>query len=328
MIHNGADWRMKIRHAVLALFAACLAGFGSPTAHAQSIMRSPSINVQSRIPNFTPSVAPRIDPNVAGRAVTGSGNNSSLRIHQPCDAAYREKNGECSDQPIGASGKNIGGNSSDVRRNALQASLNSRVTNEIVAEIDGAADALARRHGLTLLEAQEFPLVGATIGLFRVNGRKTVEAASRELRTDSSVRSFQPNFRYLLQDQGTELTEGDPAQYAQRETSAAPGAYAGPWRQRHRRGDQFRDRPQASRIRGLDDRSLRRARQQGRSARPWHRRGRRDRIACAADGQRASGADFGDPRVRCGAKGRGKHVVRDPEGPGLRGCAMAPRSSI
>jgi hypothetical protein len=216
MIHNDADWRMKIRQAVLAIFAACLpfAGFGNPAAHAQSFLRSPNINVPSRTPNFTPQVAPRIDPNIAGRADTGSGNNSSLRIRQPCDAAYRESSGECSGQPVGASGKNSG-KGNDARRDALQASLNSRVIiNEIVVEIDGAADALARRHGLTLLESQEFPLVGATIGLFRVTGRKTVEAARRELRTDSSVRAFQPNFRYLLQDQSTELTEGDPAQYA------------------------------------------------------------------------------------------------------------------
>ncbi len=73
---------------------------------------------------------------------------------------------------------------------------------------------MARRHGLTRLESQNFPLVGATIGLFRIDNRRTVEAASRELGADAGVRSVQPNFRYVLQDQNTELTEGDPAQYA------------------------------------------------------------------------------------------------------------------
>src|SRR5579863_3032233 len=220
MIHN--DRRTKMRYAALALFAGCLpfAGFGNPAAHAQGFLRPPSINVPSRTPNFTPNIAPRIDPNLAGRAVTGSGNNSSLRIRQPCDAAYREKSGECSDQPVGDSGKNNGGNGSDARRNALQASLNSRtVANEIVAEIDGAlsdaqADELARRHGLTRLESRNFPLVGATIGLFRIDGRRTFEAARRDFGSDNAVRAFQPNFRYLLQDQSAELTEGDPAQYA------------------------------------------------------------------------------------------------------------------
>jgi len=37
---------------------------------------------------------------------------------------------------------------------------------------------------------------------------------SRELAADASVRSVQPNYRYLLQDQKAAQTEGDPAQYA------------------------------------------------------------------------------------------------------------------
>ena len=82
MIHSGADWRMKVRRVALALLATLLsfAGLGSSVAHAQNIMRSPSINVPSRIPSFNPTVVPRIDPNIAGRAVTGAGNNNSLRI--------------------------------------------------------------------------------------------------------------------------------------------------------------------------------------------------------------------------------------------------------
>jgi subtilisin family serine protease len=224
MIHSGADWRMKVRRVALALLATLLsfAGLGSSVAHAQNIMRSPSINVPSRIPSFNPTVVPRIDPNIAGRAVTGAGNNNSLRIRPPCDAAYRTSSGECSGQPVTStdvggnkSGKN---NGSDSRRDGLSASLNSR-PNDFVAEINGSlsdaqADALARRHGLTRLESQNFPLLGATIGLFRITGRKTVEAASRELRADNNFRSVQPNFRYVLQDQNAELTEGDPAQYA------------------------------------------------------------------------------------------------------------------
>ena len=88
-----------------------------------------------------------------------------------------------------------------------------------MAEIDGSlseaqADALARRHGLARLESQNFPLIGATIGLFRITDRRPVETVSRELAADASVRSVQPNFRYLLQDQKAALTEGDPAQYA------------------------------------------------------------------------------------------------------------------
>ena len=131
-----------------------------------------------------------------------------------------------SDQPVtsadgggsGPSGKKAGTGSG---RDASQiAALNLRtVANEIVAEIDGAltdaqADELARRHGLARLRSQNFPLIGATIGLFRITDRRSIETVSRELAADASVRSVQPNFRYLLQDQKTAPTEGDPAQYA------------------------------------------------------------------------------------------------------------------
>ena len=106
------------------------------------------------------------------------------------------------------------------RNNAPQTAINLRsVPNELMAEIDGAltdaqVDELARRHGLTRLESQNFPLLGATIGLFRITDRRSVEAVSRELAGDGSVRSVQLNFRYLLQDQKAASSEGDPAQYA------------------------------------------------------------------------------------------------------------------
>jgi hypothetical protein len=86
-----------------------------------------------------------------------------------------------------------------------------------VAELDGAltdvqADELARRHGLVRIESQNFPLIGATIGLFRITGNRPADVVSRELVADG-VRSVQLNFRYRLQDQKVP-TEGDPAQYA------------------------------------------------------------------------------------------------------------------
>jgi subtilisin family serine protease len=190
-------------------------------------MRSPNLNIESRIPSINPTVAPRIDPNIAGRAVTGIGRTTpNLRTYPACSYAYRNSDGECRDHPVssadgggtgGASGKN---KNSVPRRNAAQTGLNLRtIAGEIVAEIDGSlsdaqADELARRHGLARLESQNFPLVDSTIGLFRVTNRRTVEVVSRELATEASVRSVQPNFRYVLQDKKAALTEGDPAQYA------------------------------------------------------------------------------------------------------------------
>jgi subtilisin family serine protease len=217
-------WRAAL---ALTIAALAFAYFNSSAVQAQSIMRSPNINVGSRIPSINPTVAPRIDPSIAGRAITGIGRTTpNLRTYPACSYAYRDSDGQCQDQPVssssggstgGAAGK---GKNNGLRRNSLQTAVNQRtIANEILAEIDGSmstaqADALARRHGLAHLESQNFPLIGATIGLFRVTGRRAVETVSRELGTEASVRSVQPNFRYVLQDQTAALSEGDPAQYA------------------------------------------------------------------------------------------------------------------
>jgi subtilisin family serine protease len=227
MIHHGASWRTKARRAALVLTIAALpsAYFVSAAVQAQSIMRSPNLNIGARVPTMT-TVTPRINPNIAGTAVTGIDRTGpNLRTRPACSYAYRDADGGCSGQPGASTGGGGGGaasaknKSSGPRRNVAQALDTQSVANELVAEIDGSlsdaqADALARRHGLARLQSQNFPLVGATIGLFRITGRRTVEAASRDLATDAGVHAVQPNFRYLLQDQAAALTEGDPAQYA------------------------------------------------------------------------------------------------------------------
>ena len=90
-----------------------------------------------------------------------------------------------------------------------------------MAEIDGAlspaqADELARRHGLERLASQKFPLIGGTIGLFRIIDRRPAETVRREFAADASVRkSVQLNFRYRAAGpEDRRMTEGDPAQYA------------------------------------------------------------------------------------------------------------------
>jgi subtilisin family serine protease len=230
MFHDRASWRTKIWRAGLALTVAYLSitYLDGQAVWAQSIMRTPNLNVGARIPTITPTVAPppvvvtpHIDPSIAGRALTGLGRTTpNLKTYRGCNYAYRDSNGACSDQPIssadggsgGASGK---GKSNGPRRNNLQVAQGVRATaNEILAVIDRSqADELARRHRLTPLASQNFPLVGATIGLFRITDGRTVDVVSRELERDG-VRSVQPNFRYVLQEQQAVLTEGDPAQYA------------------------------------------------------------------------------------------------------------------
>ncbi len=224
MVHDRANWRSTTRRAALALTVAALpfVGLDGAAVHAQSIMRSPNLNIGSRIPSINSTMMPRIDPNIA-----------NLRTHPACSYAYRDSNGECSGKPVssadgggsgsgGSSGKNKNKNknrNSGPLSKLPQTVLNSRtIAGEIVAEIDGSlsdaqADELARRHRLERIGSQNFPLIGATIGLFRIVDRRTVETVGRELTADG-VRSVQANFRYALQDQKTAMTEGDPAQYA------------------------------------------------------------------------------------------------------------------
>src|SRR6185312_1013734 len=105
-------------------------------------------------------------------------------------------------------------------KGSSQAAINTRaIPNELVAEIDGAlstteADELARRHGLERIASQNFPLIGGTIGLFRIVDRRSLDTVRRELAADGSVRSVQFNFRHFLQEAKKPAIEGDAAQYA------------------------------------------------------------------------------------------------------------------
>jgi subtilisin family serine protease len=153
----------------------------------------------------------------------------SPNLYPACQAASRGPDGECFDRPVasaeggggnGASTKKADGKGNGGSRNNTQAAINTRaVRNELVAEIDGAlstaeADELARRHGLERIASQSFPLIGGTIGLFRIVDRRPVDTVRREFAADGSVRSVQLNFRYFLQQQKKPATEGDAAQYA------------------------------------------------------------------------------------------------------------------
>ena len=224
------------------LLAACL---GIEVAHAQAIMRTPTISLPSRTPTISPTVAGRVSPGVAARVVSVDRSPrtiSTVRIsarmatnpvlpyaryspnlYPACTAAYRDADGACLAQPnaggdgAGKSGKKSAGKG---RGNTTPVAVNLRsFANEFVAEIDSAlslpeADELARRHGLARIASENFPLIGATVGLFRITDGRPYETVRREFAADASVRSLQPNFRYVLQDQKPAVpTEGDPAQY-------------------------------------------------------------------------------------------------------------------
>jgi subtilisin family serine protease len=148
----------------------------------------------------------------------------SPNLYPACEYAFRGPDGECFDRPVMSAGGGNGNAGSakkgkgGSRNNNAQAAVNLRaVQNELVAEIDGAlttaeADELARRHGLERIASQSFPLLGGTIGLFRIVDGRPVDTVRRELAAD--VRSVQLNFRYFLQDAKKPAIEGDAAQYA------------------------------------------------------------------------------------------------------------------
>ena len=255
MVHDGPNWLMKTRRAALILSAALLPlmAFAASAVHAQSIMRTPNLNVGARTPTINPTVTPRINPTIAARPVVradtvartppsrimsstlrvrpGAGVPSTLpyarfspNLYPACENAFRGPDGECFDRPVMSAG---GGNGTSAkkgnggsRNNNAQAAVNLRaVQNELVAEIDGAlstaeADELARRHGLERIASQSFPLLGGTIGLFRIVDRRPVDTVRREFAADGSVRSVQLNLRHFLQDQKKPAIEGDVAQYA------------------------------------------------------------------------------------------------------------------
>jgi len=258
MAHYRVKWRIRALGAALALTAGVAAMLAGATVHAQSIMRSPNLNIGPRISRINPNIAGRANPTAVGRAAatnigrtgpTISTSNvgpriSSIRsvphigvrstlpylhtspnLYPLCDDLGGDAACGYQQSTIGDGGGNaaVKNNVRGPRRAVAQAALDRRtVASEIVAEIDGAlsdaqADELARRHGLVRLESQNFPLIGGTIGLFRVTDRRPVETARGELATEAGVRSAQPNFRYVLQEQKQEqkaVTEGDPAQYA------------------------------------------------------------------------------------------------------------------
>ncbi len=233
MIHDRANWLIGIRRTALALTAVALsfASAGIPAVQAQSVMRSPSINIQSRMPTINPNIAGGAA--AIGRTPPGVGVTSRLpnarfspNLSPACSYAHRDSSGECQEKPVSLSDGGGAGKSASSRkkggasRNAPLAVFNpTAVSNEFVAEIDGSlsdvqADALARRHGLVRLQSQSFPLIGATIGLFRITNGRAVEKVRRAFAAAAGVRSLQLNYRYFLQDQKAAPTEGDPAQYA------------------------------------------------------------------------------------------------------------------
>src|ERR1700675_5173553 len=131
--------------AAVLLPLACLEG---SVVHAQSIMRSPSLHIESRISTINPVIAPRVNPNIAGRASVSVGAvgrttprvgvatsamhavpriavgstlpyaRYSHNLYPACEYAYRGAGGECFDRPVVATdGGGTGGTGGSSAKN-------------------------------------------------------------------------------------------------------------------------------------------------------------------------------------------------------------------
>ena len=249
MIADRVKRRMKAGCAAIMLIAAApLVWLDMPQASAQAIMHTPNLNIAPRTPTINPTVAPRVDTNIAARPnmvtsvdrvtphitptmrvrvnpnATMPYARYSPNLYPVCEAADRDAGGECQGKPVASGDGGSGGGKSKGKgkgkgpNSPSTATISLSFPNELLAEIDGSMSdeqvrALAQRHGLVLVESQNFPLIGATIGLFRITNGRPLDAARRDFAADGSVREVQLNWRYRLQ-QTKPLTEGDPAQYA------------------------------------------------------------------------------------------------------------------
>ena len=282
-----------------------------PAAHAQSFiaLAQPQHRV-ARIPTITPNgdaAGHRCNPNRRQAAATDVG-RITTQTSEPLSGLQLRLSRQRRRMPGSAGSRPMAAVAAADRRarerTAARAatscrprSTRARSPSEIVAEIDGAlsdaqADELARRHGLARIGSQNFPLIGATIGLFRITDRRSVETVQPRIRRRCQ-RSFGAA-EFPLCAAGTEdgAGRGRSGAICACQAPVARGAYAGPRRQCQDRRDRFRHRRQASGTCRLDRRHLRCARQQGRPACSRHRHRRRDRLACAADGRGAGGAAF------------------------------------
>ena len=141
MVHDSPDRLMKTRRAALILSAALLPlmAFAASAVHAQSLMRTPNLNVGARTPTINPTVTPRINPTIAARPVVRADTvprpppsrimSSTLRVRRgagvlpyarfspnlypACQNAFRGSDGECFDRPVMSDG---GGNGTSAKK--------------------------------------------------------------------------------------------------------------------------------------------------------------------------------------------------------------------
>ena len=232
MPHQGADWRKPLGWAAWAATAMALplAIIAAPTVRAQAIAVHPNLpHIDPGIVNHAPApVIHAPQPTLTGRLAVRPhmpSLHTSSSLSPACGGASRSNGTDCADVAVTTDSNNVKRGKSKgggPRRDAVvvqpQTAFDLRtIANELVAEIDGTeaqADKMAQRHGLRRIGSQNFPLINATIGVFRITDRRSFEVVSREFATEAGVHQVQPNYRYMLQEQKTAFSEKDSVQYA------------------------------------------------------------------------------------------------------------------
>jgi subtilisin family serine protease len=78
-------------------------------------------------------------------------------------------------------------------------------------------DQISRQYDLTLVESQNFLLLGGSLYRWRLGGRRLLPDVIGAIEQERQVTAAQPNYIFTLQDEAaktTEVSRGDPAQYA------------------------------------------------------------------------------------------------------------------
>lgn len=195
----------------VAAVALLLLGSALAPAHAQSLgnfgMRGPNMNVGPRI-SVNPGI--RTLPNIRYDGYDDLRPRPRLRIIEEIDDGPPD----AGPPPPRRTAR---------KSTSASAAARTYVAKEVLIELEGnpsdaQADALARRHRLTRLQSQAFPLTNSTFFRWRINDNRSVDAVVRELSASANVKSAQRNNIFRLQQAATApaaaKAQGDPVQYA------------------------------------------------------------------------------------------------------------------
>lgn len=187
--------------------AAALVTLAAPEAFAQyssmSMRTGPSINVGPRI-NVNPTI--RYSPNIQYDGYSDPG---------PRPRVMRNLEQGLDDMPPRR-------RPSKAKSTPAATTDGTYVAKEVLIEIagtptDAQADELARRHRLTRVQSQNFPLTNSTFFRWRITDGRSVDAVVRELAAGGNVKAAQRNNIFKLQQgvgSAPAKSEGDPLQYA------------------------------------------------------------------------------------------------------------------